>query len=68
MPKKHQPMTPAEVCKRLEAEGWIGRPGKGDHRVYRRPGARAVVTIDMGRREIPVGTVRSIFRAAGWEW
>ncbi|TAK49798.1 MAG: type II toxin-antitoxin system HicA family toxin [Xanthobacteraceae bacterium] len=26
------------------------------------------VTVDMGAREIPTGTLRSIYRQAGWEW
>jgi predicted RNA binding protein YcfA (HicA-like mRNA interferase family) len=61
-------MTPAEVVKRPEAEGWIGRRGKGDHMVFSRPGQRFVVTVDMSAREIPVGTLRSIFRAVCWKW
>lgn len=65
MTKKRSPMTPAEVVKRLEAEGWTGRRGKGDHMVFSRPGHRFVVTVDMTAREIPVGTLRNIFRAAG---
>lgn len=64
MTKKRSPMTPAEVVKRLEAEGWTGRRGKGDHMVFSRRG----VTVDMTAREIPVGTLRNIFRAAGWTW
>jgi predicted RNA binding protein YcfA (HicA-like mRNA interferase family) len=26
------------------------------------------VTLDMGARDIPMGTLRSIYRQAGWEW
>jgi predicted RNA binding protein YcfA (HicA-like mRNA interferase family) len=26
------------------------------------------VTIDRGAREFPTGTLRSIYRQAGWEW
>ena len=68
MPKKHPPMTPAEVSKMLENDGWTGRKGKGDHVNFSKTGHRFVVTVDMGAREIPTGTLRNIFRAAGWNW
>jgi predicted RNA binding protein YcfA (HicA-like mRNA interferase family) len=58
---------PKHLVKRLLAEGWTERKGRGDHRNFIRPGF-PVVTIDMGRREIPIGTLRSVYRAAGWKW
>lgn len=61
-------MTPAEIIRRLEAEGWTRRPGKGDHVNFKKPGKPLMVTVDTGVREIPVGTLRNIFRAAGWKW
>jgi hypothetical protein len=27
-----------------------------------------VITVDMGMKEIPIGTLRSIYRKAGWRW
>lgn len=68
MSPKRSPESPKDVIKRLEAEGWMSRAGKGDHRNFTKPGMRAVVTVDTGAREIPVGTLRSIYRAAGWDW
>ena len=44
------------------------RKGKGDHVNFTKQGIRIVVTIDTGVREILVGTLRSIYRLAGWEW
>ena len=55
------------MVKRLLAEGWAERRGKGDHRNFKKAGM-PTVTVDMGMREIPIGTLRSIYRAAGWEW
>ena len=57
-----------EVVRRLEHEGWQARPGKGDHRNYRHPEKPGLLTLDMGVSEIPIGTLRSIYRIAGWEW
>ena len=46
----------------------IVRVGPGDHVQYRHPEKPGRVTIDRGAREFPTGTLRSIFRQAGWEW
>jgi predicted RNA binding protein YcfA (HicA-like mRNA interferase family) len=56
------------VCRRLEREGWQRRAGRGDHVNYNKPGRPAVITVDMGMNEIPLGTLRSIYRKAGWKW
>ncbi|MBV9217906.1 MAG: type II toxin-antitoxin system HicA family toxin [Methylobacteriaceae bacterium] len=66
MPKRLS-KRPNELVKRLRAEGWIERKGKGDHINFKKPG-HPTVTIDTGVREIPIGTLRSIYRAAGWKW
>ncbi len=58
-----------DVERRLREEGWvIDRHGLGDHAQYRHPDRAGRVTIDTGVREIPRGTLRSIYRQAGWEW
>jgi predicted RNA binding protein YcfA (HicA-like mRNA interferase family) len=44
------------------------RKGKGDHVNFTKPGNRFVVTVDTGVKEIPIGTLRSIYRLAGWAW
>jgi predicted RNA binding protein YcfA (HicA-like mRNA interferase family) len=57
------------VEERLRAEGWfVARNGPGDHVQYKHPQKRGRVTLDNGSREIPVGTLRSIFKQAGWDW
>lgn len=66
---KHVPLTPREVDRRLRADGWIvKRKGPGDHTQYSHPEKPGKVTVDTGVREIPTGTLRSIFRQAGWDW
>jgi predicted RNA binding protein YcfA (HicA-like mRNA interferase family) len=62
-------MTPREVMKRLIEDGWVvKRRGPGDHVKYVHPDKPGKVTVDMGVREFPIGTLRSVFRQAGWEW
>jgi predicted RNA binding protein YcfA (HicA-like mRNA interferase family) len=66
---KHKPITPKEAVKMLEADGWtLKRRGPGDHRQFAHPTKKGKVTVDMGVREIPIGTLRSIYRQAGWNW
>lgn len=67
MSPKHAVERPKEIAKRLESEGWQKRGGKGDHVNFTKTG-RQTVTIDMGVREIPRGTLRAIYRIAGWKW
>lgn len=61
--------TPREIAARLRKDGWVvKRKGPGDHVQYvhsERPGK---VTLDTGARPIPTGTLRSIYRQAGWPW
>lgn len=61
--------TPREIAARLRREGWtIKRKGPGDHVQFVHSGRPGKVTLDMGADPIPTGTLRSIFRQAGWEW
>jgi predicted RNA binding protein YcfA (HicA-like mRNA interferase family) len=62
-------LSPKAVVRRLLAEGWIvKRRGPGDHMQLVHPSKLGKVTVDMGVRDIPIGTLRSIFRQAGWKW
>lgn len=67
MSPKRPTETPADVVRRLLTDGWIKGTGRGDHVNFRKPG-HGVVTVDMGVREIPIGTLRNIYRVAGWPW
>lgn len=44
------------------------RKGLGDHVQWKHSATTGRVTVDMGQPEIPTGTLRSIYRQAGWEW
>lgn len=69
MPKPNRPMPPKEIAKLLRADGWmVKRKGPGDHVQYAHPTKPGKVTLDMGANPIPTGTLRSIWRQAGWDW
>jgi hypothetical protein len=42
--------------------------GKGDHRKFKHPDKPGHVTVPHPRKDLPVGTLRNIFRQAGWNW
>lgn len=60
-------MTAREVMARLRREGWTEHAGRGSHIVFTLPG-RDNVVVPNHRGDIPIGTLRSIYRVAGWEW
>lgn len=68
MNAKRPTESPKVVIKRLLADGWTERKGRGDHRNFVKPGHTYVITVDDGPREVPIGTLRNIYRMAGWAW
>lgn len=59
-----------DIIRRLKADGWfVHRTGPGDHVQFKHPTLPGKVTVDgLNRKDLPVGTVRSIYRQAGWPW
>lgn len=58
-----------DIEQKLRAEGWqIVRKGPGDHVQYKHPSRPGRVTIDTGTSDIPTGTLKSIYKQAGWAW
>ncbi|TAN53798.1 MAG: addiction module toxin, HicA family [Methylococcaceae bacterium] len=61
-------MNSAEIIKRLESEGWQRCGGKGDHWKFRHPQQAGHVVVPHPRKDIAIGTLRNIYRQAGWVW
>jgi len=61
-------MKSAEIIKRLEREGWALVNTRGSHRQYKHSEKKGRVTVPHPQADLPIGTVRSIFKQAGWEW
>ena len=61
-------MKSADVIKRLESEGWRHVGGKGDHMKYKHPEKLGHVVVPHPRKDIAIGTLRNIYRQAGWDW
>jgi len=58
-------VTSAEIIKRITAAGWQLVATKGSHRQFKHPGRPGRVTIAHPRKDLPIGTVKSIERQAG---
>jgi predicted RNA binding protein YcfA (HicA-like mRNA interferase family) len=54
-----------EVIKALEADGWRLKRVRGSHHHYTHPAKPGIVTVPHPKRDIPVGTLRSVERQAG---
>ncbi|MTW20861.1 type II toxin-antitoxin system HicA family toxin [Allochromatium palmeri] len=61
-------MKSGDVIKRLESDGWVLVRMKGSHHQFRRPGQPGLVTVPHPKADIPLPTLRSIYRQAGWPW
>lgn len=61
-------MNSADVISRLQSEGWELVRVKGSHHQLRKPGRPGLVTVAHPRKDIPLATLRSIYRQAGWPW
>ena len=59
-------MTPREVMQRLRQEGWAEQPGKGSHVKFTKDDHMVIVPNHRG--DIKTGTLRAIYRDAGWQW
>lgn len=60
-----------DVEKRLSDEGWyVDRHDRSSHKKWKHPNYpdRLVVTAGKPSEDIATGTLRRIFRDAGWPW
>ncbi len=60
-------MDSKQIIKRLKAYGWKLVRTKGSHQQYRHPDRSGLVTVPHPKRDLPRGTVNSIYKQAGWK-
>jgi predicted RNA binding protein YcfA (HicA-like mRNA interferase family) len=61
-------MNSAEIVRRLESEGWRKAHQAGSHCKFKHPEKPGAVTVPHPKKDLPIGTLRSIYRQAGWQW
>jgi predicted RNA binding protein YcfA (HicA-like mRNA interferase family) len=59
-------MDSREVIRRLRDDGWQLARSKGSHHQYKHPTKPGLVTVPHPKRDLPTGTLRAIFKQAGW--
>lgn len=59
-------MESKKLIKMLRKDGWELVRITGDHH-YRHPYKKGIVTVPHPRKDIPKGTLSSIYRQAGWK-
>ncbi|GLS29878.1 Predicted RNA binding protein YcfA, dsRBD-like fold, HicA-like mRNA interferase family [Mesorhizobium albiziae] len=55
-----------DIIKRLKDDGFHLVSTRGSHHKFRHPQTRRIVIVAHPRKDIPAGTVRSIYDQAGW--
>lgn len=58
----------SDISKALLKDGFVLARRKGSHLVYTRAGHPFHVTVPDGRKAMVIGTLRNIYRQAGWPW
>jgi predicted RNA binding protein YcfA (HicA-like mRNA interferase family) len=61
----HILMDSRDIIKQLEADGWYEVAHKGSHKQFKHAEKTGRVTVPHPRRDIPVGTLRSIEKQSG---
>lgn len=61
-------MDSTALIRRLKAEGWKQAHVNGSHHKFKHPDKPGHVVVPHPKRDLPTGTVRSIYRQAGWPW
>lgn len=54
-----------KIVKRLLADGFVAVSSKGSHHKFRKGGLTVIVPHP--KKDLPLGTARSIAKMAGWE-
>ena len=57
-----------DVVRMLIQDGWMRVATEGSHVQFKHPIKPGRVTVAHPVKDIPVGTLRSIYRQAGWDW
>ena len=58
-------MNSRDVIRALKANGWVEVAQKGSHVQFKHPSRPGRVTVPHPKRDVPLGTLRSIARQAG---
>lgn len=55
-----------KLIRMLEKDGWVLERVNGDHHVFQHPEKPGTIVLPHPRKDVSIGVVRSIYKAAGW--
>ena len=55
------------IVARLQREGWTLQRTRGSHQIFRHPTKQSLVVVPHPKKDLPIGTVRDIYKAALWQ-
>jgi predicted RNA binding protein YcfA (HicA-like mRNA interferase family) len=58
-------VSSTEIVKALRTDGWVEVRVKGSHHHFAHPAKPGIVTVPHPKKDIPIGTLRSIEKQAG---
>jgi len=58
-------MNSRDVIKRVEKDGWYEVNHEGSHKQFKHPTKKGRITVPHPKREIPIGTLKSIEKHSG---
>lgn len=61
-------MNSREIISRLKQDGWELVNVRGSHHQYKHPQKKNKITVPHPKKDLPIGTLKSIFKLAGWDW
>ncbi len=61
-------LSSRDVQKMLKTDGWVKVGATGDDIQFKHPAKKGRVTLQDKRKDVPIKTLRSIYRQAGWDW
>ena len=56
------------VIRKLKQDGWVLQNTRGSHHHFKHPKKAGRVTVKHPTKDIPIGTLRNIYRQAEWKW
>lgn len=63
----YQDMSSREVIALLRRDGWVLVRTRGSHHQFKHQTKPGRVTVPHPKKDLPTGTVKSIFKQMGWE-
>lgn len=61
-------MNSREIIKRIKADGWFEVAQKGSHKQFKHSVKKGRVTVPHPKRDIAIGTLRSIEKQSGMKF